>query len=164
MSTLKLEWNNQQTRYKVDDTLISLLTNIMQQVAQMEGVADKEVTLTFVDNEQMQTLNRIYRGMDYPTDVLSFAMDESVVEELPICCASQEEAEQLTHLLGDIIISTDCAQEQAVEYNHSIMREIGFLFVHSMLHLLGYDHQDEASEQVMITKQEMILTKVGLTR
>lgn len=93
-------------------------------------------------------------------------MNESGEDELDIIYEVEEgEAlEDVPDVLGDIIISVTRAQEQAQEYGHSLERELGFLFVHGFLHLLGYDHQDEASEAEMMSKQETVLAQVGLTR
>lgn len=166
MSSMKLEWNDDQDIYPIDPSLIELLERILQEAAAMEGIQEGEVALTFVDNEQIHELNREYRGIDRPTDVLSFALNESVEEELDILYEIEDEQEldEMHDLLGDIIISTERAKEQADEYGHSLEREIGFLFVHGFLHLLGYDHQDEPSERIMMDKQEAVLEKVGLRR
>lgn len=93
-------------------------------------------------------------------------MNESGEDELDIIYEVEEgEAlEDVPDVLGDIIISVTRAQEQALEYGHSLERELGFLFVHGFLHLLGYDHQDETSEAEMMSKQEKVLSQVGLTR
>ncbi|WP_028544934.1 rRNA maturation RNase YbeY [Paenibacillus taiwanensis] len=161
-----LAWSDEQERYPISTVLVEQLELILAEAAQMEGVTDGEVALTFVDDERIHELNRDYRGIDRPTDVLSFALNESTDEELDILYEVEDESELLTigDMLGDIIISTERAQAQAEEYGHSLEREIGFLFVHGFLHLLGYDHQDEASERVMMDKQEAVLAKVGLTR
>ncbi|MNO62415.1 Endoribonuclease YbeY [compost metagenome] len=163
---LKLDWNNEQDKLEIGDDLIELLTSILQKAAESEGVEEGEVALTFVDDEEIHVLNREYRGIDRPTDVLSFAMNESLDEELDIVyeVEDDEELDDLTDMFGDIIISVERAQAQSEEYGHSIEREIGFLFVHGFLHLLGYDHQDEASEAEMMGKQEAVLAQVGLVR
>ncbi|NWL86859.1 rRNA maturation RNase YbeY [Paenibacillus sp. 79R4] len=165
---LKLEWSNEQDKLAISDDLISLLDKLLQKAGEAEGVTEGEVALTFVDDENIHELNRTYRGIDRPTDVLSFAMQESLDDELEIVYeVDDEEAEQLevmTDVLGDIIISVERAQQQSEDYGHSLHREIGFLFVHGFLHLLGYDHQDEASEAEMMGKQEAALSQVGLLR
>lgn len=163
---LKLDWNNEQDKLEIGDDLIELLTSILQKAAESEGVEEGEVALTFVDDEEIHVLNREYRGIDRPTDVLSFAMNESLDEELDIVyeVEDDEELDDLTDMFGDIIISVERAQAQSEEYGHSVEREIGFLFVHGFLHLLGYDHQDEASEAEMMGKQEAVLAQVGLVR
>ncbi|WP_206830894.1 rRNA maturation RNase YbeY [Alicyclobacillus fructus] len=114
-----------------------------------------EVSVLFVDDEAIHELNRTYRQVDRPTDVLSFPMNEG--EEL----ADPDEAEPM---LGDIVVSVDRAREQAESYGHSLERELAFLLVHGFLHLNGYDHEDEAGEREMFGLQEEILQGIGLTR
>ncbi|KAA1179105.1 Endoribonuclease YbeY [compost metagenome] len=164
--SLEIVWDNEQEEYEIKDDLIALLESILQKAGEAEGIDQGEVALTFVDNTRIHELNLEYRGIDRPTDVLSFAMNESGEDELDIIYEVEEgEAlEDVPDVLGDIIISVTRAQEQAQEYGHSLERELGFLFVHGFLHLLGYDHQDEASEAEMMSKQEKVLAQVGLTR
>jgi probable rRNA maturation factor len=114
-----------------------------------------EVSVSFVSDEEIHELNREYRGVDRPTDVLSFALDEG--EAFPTGDAEQR-------MLGDIVISVPRAVEQASEYGHSTTREIAFLLVHGFLHLCGYDHEDEASEREMFGLQEEILDTLGIQR
>ena len=142
-----------------------------------EGI---ELDLSIVSNEEIQALNRDYRGLDKPTDVLSFALTE-VSSEYDVDFAHldlAEEAEETEDLeetefedeeaipqhLGDIIISYPRAQEQAQDYGHSLDRELAFLAVHGVLHLNGYDHQTEEEAQEMFRIQEEVLTTYGLTR
>lgn len=163
--SLEIVWDNEQEEYEIKDDLISLLESILQKAGEAEGINEGEVALTFVDNKRIHELNLEYRGIDRPTDVLSFAMNESGEDELDIIYEVEEGAlDNVPDVLGDIIISVTRAQEQALEYGHSLERELGFLFVHGFLHLLGYDHQDEASEAEMMSKQEHVLSQVGLTR
>ncbi|MCL6605734.1 MAG: rRNA maturation RNase YbeY [Paenibacillus sp.] len=164
--SLQMIWNNEQEELEISESLIGLLETILQKAAELEGVDEGEVDLTFVDNERIHELNREFRGIDRPTDVLSFAMNDTVEDELEIIYEVEEgeESEEIPNALGDIIISVTRAQEQALEYGHSLERELGFLFVHGFLHLLGYDHQDETSEAEMMSKQENVLSQVGLTR
>lgn len=164
--SLEIVWDNEQEEYEIKDDLISLLESILQKAGEAEGINEGEVALTFVDNKRIHELNLEYRGIDRPTDVLSFAMNESGEDELDIIYEVDEgqALEDVPDVLGDIIISVTRAQEQALEYGHSLERELGFLFVHGFLHLLGYDHQDEASEAEMMSKQEHVLSQVGLTR
>ncbi|GAA0135937.1 rRNA maturation RNase YbeY [Paenibacillus sp. YSY-4.3] len=163
---LQLEYNNEQEIIEIGEELIELLNTLLQQAGEAEGVTEGEVALTFVTDEEIHALNREYRGIDRPTDVLSFAMNESVEEEQEIVYELEEgeELEGFGDMLGDIIISVETAKAQSEEYGHSLNRELGFLFVHGFLHLLGYDHQDEASEAEMMGKQEAVLAQVGLTR
>ncbi|MEK5165512.1 rRNA maturation RNase YbeY [Paenibacillus sp. FSL R5-0527] len=163
---LQLAWSNEQDKMEISQDLIDLLDRALQIAGEAEGITEGEVALTFVDDAAIHELNRDYRGIDRPTDVLSFAMNESLDEELEIVyeLEENEELDDLADMLGDIIISVEKAKAQSEEYGHSIEREIGFLFVHGFLHLLGYDHQDAASEAEMMGKQEAALAKVGLMR
>lgn len=163
---LNLVWNNEQDVLEIGGELIGLLDRLLQKAGEAEGISEGEVALTFVNDEAIHELNREYRGIDRPTDVLSFAMNESLEEELDIVYELEEgeELDELTDVLGDIVISVERAQAQSEEYGHSLEREIGFLVVHGFLHLLGYDHQDTASEKVMMDKQEAALAQVGLVR
>lgn len=117
-----------------------------------------ELSVTFVTNERIQEINREYRGKDYPTDVISFALEEIGEGEI------QVSGNELPRVLGDIIISIKKAHEQAGEYGHSFEREIGFLAVHGLLHLLGYDHENEEDEKKMFARQRVILDEYGLQR
>lgn len=164
--SLQLAWSNEQSEYEIQESLITLLESALQKAGEAEGVIDGEVALTFVDDEQIHELNRDYRGIDRPTDVLSFAMNDTIDDELEIVYALEEgeEMEEVPEVLGDIIISIPRAKLQSDEFGHSLEREIGFLFVHGFLHLLGYDHQDQAAEDEMMGKQEAVLVQVGLNR
>ena len=142
-----------------------------------EGI---ELDLSIVSNEEIQALNRDYRGLDKPTDVLSFALtevsseydvdfahldlDEEAEETEDLEETEFEEEEAIPQHLGDIIISYPRAQEQAQDYGHSLDRELAFLAVHGFLHLNGYDHQTEEEAQEMFRIQEEVLTTYGLTR
>ena len=118
-----------------------------------------EVSVTFTDDVKIRTLNKKYRGKDASTDVLSFPIlseDDSV---------GDIEHSGRYAVLGDIVISVEHALDQAVKYGHSAERELAFLTVHSMLHLLGYDHERSAEEdELMQSKQEQILCSIGLAR
>ena len=142
--SLHVEIMNEQEE-EISHELTEMLNQLLNLAAEMENVANKEVAITFVSNEHIQEINKEFRQMDKPTDVLSFPLEE-------------EDA------LGDIIISIPRAKEQAQEYGHSFAREMGFLAVHGFLHLLGYDHETEKEEKEMFTKQEQVLQKFGLTR
>jgi len=120
--------------------------------------AHSEVSITFVSNERIQEINREYRDKDKPTDVISFAMEELGEGEVELIGAD------MPRVLGDIIISIPKAIEQAEEYGHSFLRELGFLAVHGFLHLLGYDHMTEEEETEMFTRQKEILDEYGLKR
>ncbi|MBU8916491.1 rRNA maturation RNase YbeY [Bacillus sp. FJAT-29953] len=117
-----------------------------------------EVSVTFVTNQRIQEINLEYRDKDAPTDVISFAMEELGEGEIEI------EGAEMPRVLGDIIISVPKAMEQAEEYGHPFVRELGFLAVHGFLHLLGYDHMTEEEEKEMFSLQKEILNEYGLTR
>jgi probable rRNA maturation factor len=119
---------------------------------------NSEVSITFVSNDRIQEINREYRDKDKPTDVISFAMEELGEGEVELIGAD------MPRVLGDIIISIPKAIEQAEEYGHSFLRELGFLAVHGFLHLLGYDHMTEEDEKEMFTLQKEILDEYGLKR
>ncbi|AIE60785.1 rRNA maturation RNase YbeY [Bacillus methanolicus] len=119
---------------------------------------DCELSVTFVSNERIQEINREYRDKDRPTDVISFAMEELGEGEVELVGAD------MPRVLGDIIISVPKAREQAEEYGHSFMRELGFLSVHGFLHLLGYDHETDEQEKEMFSRQRKILDEFGLGR
>ncbi|KMJ60171.1 rRNA maturation factor [Bacillus sp. LL01] len=118
-----------------------------------------ELSVTFVDDEKIQEINREYREKDRPTDVISFPMEEMGEGEIEI-----HYDEEAPRMLGDIIISIQRAEVQAEEYGHSVKRELGFLALHGLLHLLGYDHENETDEKVMFDKQKEILDAYGLSR
>ncbi len=124
---------------------------------------DAEVSVTITDNEGIHEINKDFRGIDRPTDVLSFPMLE--FDEEGNASEDYEECEDGAVMLGDIVISLERAKEQAAEYGHSMLREVAFLAAHSMLHLLGYDHvQSEEDAAVMFKKQEEILAHLEYTR
>lgn len=120
-----------------------------------------EISLSYVTNAAIQVINRDYRHKDMPTDVISFALEEAGDDEVAIVW---EDGETQPRVLGDVIISIERAQEQAERYGHSFDREIGFLALHGLLHLLGYDHIEPDEEKIMFDKQKEILAAYGLTR
>ncbi|MBY0759587.1 MULTISPECIES: rRNA maturation RNase YbeY [Sellimonas] len=128
---------------------------------------EAEVEILLTDNEAIQELNREYRDIDRPTDVLSFPMisydkagDFSILESEEDCF-NPETGEAV---LGNIVISKEKVLAQAQEYGHSVLREYAFLIAHSMLHLMGYDHMEEEERLVMEAKQKEILEKLGISR
>lgn len=142
------------TDIKVNEELIN---SVIAESLRYEGVSDNcEVSVTIVDNDEIHSINLKHRGIDRPTDVLSFPLIDFEKETLP------DDGSKI--YLGDIIISIEKAEEQAKEYGHSLDREIGFLTAHSMLHLLGYDHMVEDEEKIMFKKQEEILNNLNLRR
>ncbi len=144
---------------QLDESLISEVESLLQHAAKEELVKQgTELSVTFVTNVRIQEINSEYRGIDRPTDVISFALEDEVEGEVKIL----EDDHPI--LLGDIIISIEKASEQAEGYGHSFMREVGFLAVHGFLHLLGYDHMDDEDEKKMLGRQDAILNSYGLRR
>ncbi|MGX6442791.1 rRNA maturation RNase YbeY [Neobacillus sp. K501] len=135
------------------------IEKLLNFAAEKEGVeANSELSVTFVSNERIHEINWEYRDKDAPTDVISFAMEELGEGEIELTGVD------MPRVLGDIIISIPRAREQAEEYGHSFIRELGFLTVHGFLHLLGYDHMTDAEEKQMFTLQKEILNEYGLKR
>ncbi|MDR4314345.1 metalloprotease [Niallia circulans] len=144
---------------KVKESEIAKIEKLLQFAAgKLNLQGEIELSITFVHNEQIKQINKEYREKDQPTDVISFALEELGEGELELV------GEGLPRMLGDIVISIDKAEEQANDYGHSYMRELGFLSVHGFLHLLGYDHMTEEDEKVMFTLQKDILDEFGLQR
>lgn len=129
---------------------------------------EAEINLTLVDNERIRVMNREYREIDRPTDVLSFPMleyDEAgVFTELEDSVEDNFNPDTGEIILGDIIISVPKAEEQAEEFGHTVRREFAFLIVHSMLHLFGYDHMTAEEAAFMENKQREILEVLKITR
>ncbi len=117
-----------------------------------------EISISLVDNCNIQKLNKQFRNIDAPTDVLSFPMLNFEKDEKP------EKNENGEIILGDIVISIDKAINQANEYGHTLRRELAFLTAHSMLHIMGYDHIDDTEREIMFAKQESILQNLGIKR
>ena len=150
----KIYIENQQNLLKLNFSLKHLLHSSIRAALSYEQFdRPVEVSVTLVDNQQIHELNRESRGVDRPTDVLSFPMFDEDFDNGELC------------VLGDIVLSTEQASIQAKEYGHSLKREIAFLTVHSMLHLLGYDHETSPEDEAdMFRRQEEILTKMGIGR
>ncbi|TOZ28695.1 rRNA maturation RNase YbeY [Staphylococcus pseudintermedius] len=141
---------------QVKDDWYTQIRDVLEFAKNEEGIdEDAELSVTFVDKAEIQEINRDYRQKDKVTDVISFAFEEE--EDI-------FEGMDVPHVLGDIIICTDVAAEQAEQYGHSFERELGFLALHGFLHLLGYDHMTEEDEKVMFGRQKDILNQFGLTR
>lgn len=161
---VRLIWDNEQEFIDITDDLIKTLTACMEQTLAFETFdKDAEVSLTFTDNSGIKERNQIARGIDKPTDVLSFPMlDYEADGTLEIC---DEDLSEGAVVLGDILISMERAVSQSEEYGHSLKRELCFLTVHSMLHLLGYDHErSQKEEALMFEKQDEILNQLGIMR
>ena len=147
---------NEQNLLDVDEALETLLESIMILCIRDENLDfEGEVSLLFCDDETIKALNQTHRNLDKKTDVLSFPQ----YEDLKLAIKNEPYIN-----LGDVVISTETALDQAKEYNHSVEREIGFLFVHSMFHLMGYDHDTEEKRQIMRQKEESVLKHIDLER
>ncbi len=156
---------------EVNEEELTLAKKVVEHVLTKEGCPyECEVNLTMTDNEGIQEVNREFRGMDKPTDVLSFPNCDFDVpgvfaqfedEAVYFDCFNPETG---NFVLGDIMISRDKMNAQAEEYGHGITREFSFLIAHSVLHLIGYDHMEEADAKCMEEKQNQYLNELGITR
>ena len=157
--------NNQKT-IKVPVGIRMLIRRCCQAVLVMEQFPhDAEVSVSFVSNAEIRNLNRIYRKKDSVTDVLSFPMFELTPGELPEDWSEYRDPATHKVPLGDMAISLERAKAQAAEFGHSAEREVGYLTIHSVLHLLGYDHVDEGPmKKQMRAREEAILAEVELPR
>ena len=158
MSKVKVIISNEQNDFRIPTGVRMLVRRCCTAVLVQENFADPaEVSVTFVDDDEIHRLNKEYRNIDRSTDVLSFPLGENGVYDTNLDTGAK--------MLGDIVISIPHALDQADRYGHSLQREIGFLTVHSMLHLLGYDHVNGGIESVrMREKEEAVLTQMGLKR
>ena len=136
----------------------NIIKKVITQCFNQEQLEKEKLWLTIVltNSDNIQKVNKQYRNIDKATDVLSFPLGENGVYDVNLDTGAK--------MLGDIVISMEKAVEQAKLYNHPLQREIGFLTVHSMLHLLGYDHMAPEEATVMEQKQEEILNRLGITR
>ncbi len=153
-----INFENDQEKIALSEYMEKRLHDGLNAVARLHGLDDMtEVDITIVDDEEIHTLNREYRNVDRPTDVLSFALDEGEEDEPELIDGPEE------HLLGDIIISAETAQRQGEEFGHGLEREIVYLAVHGLLHLLGYDHMTDEDKKVMRAKEEEALREIRLS-
>ncbi len=140
-----------ETSYELDNEIKDLY-KLLEFTLKREKLDNVEFNVIFVDSDTIHNINKTYRNVDRVTDVISFALEDN-------------ETIKLDHrLLGDIYICIERAKEQAQEYGHSFKRELSFLTIHGLLHLLGYDHMEPEEEKVMFQKQEDILNEFGITR
>ena len=158
MQKIKVLISNKQNVVKIPSGIRLLVRRCCHAVLNHEGFSqDAEVSVSFVDTADIQKLNSDYRQKDAPTDVLSFPLGENGEFDL--------NEETGAAVLGDIVLSMEKAYEQAEIYGHSLQREVAYLTVHSMFHLLGYDHEQGGLEAVrMREKEEAVLTSLGLPR
>ncbi len=156
MDKIKVIISNKQKDVKIPTGLRMLIRRCCNAVLKMEKFdGSVEVSVTLVNNKQIKELNAIYRNKDSVTDVLSFPMGENGKYDIdPVTGAK---------ILGDIVISMETAIDQAERFGHSLQREVGYLTAHSMLHLLGYDHEDNGLQRIrMREKEEQVMTQLGL--
>jgi len=149
---------------KVDaQGLDRIVEDVVRTALEVEGVVDDvEVSVSFVDNEEIHKLNKYYRNVDKETDVLSFPL----VEFEEIYTDIDEEDDDLDEVqpIGDIVISLEKAKQQAEEYGHSFIREVAYLTAHSMFHLMGYGHETEDEKKVMREKEEEVMRRLKIER
>lgn len=158
MEKVKVNITNKQKKVKIPTGIRMLVRRACIAVLKEEEFqGSAEVEVTFVDDKEIQVLNRDFRGIDRSTDVLSFPLGENGVYDVNY--------ETGAKMLGDVIISLEHAVAQAEEYGHTLQREVAFLTVHSMLHLLGHDHVNGGIEaETMREKEEAVLVQMGLSR
>ena len=157
--SLRIYFENDQKKHAIKYKMQMLIRRTILETLDYEGMEnDAEVSVTFVDDQGIRELNNRFRGMDKPTDVLSFPLlDYEGESEEPFF-------DELCHNLGDIVISLERAMVQANEFGHSFEREVAFLTAHSMLHLLGYDHElSEEDDADMRRRQNDIMDRLGLS-
>lgn len=141
--------NNTEFEIKEIDTL----KNYIEFVVKKQGLEDAIFNIIFVTKEEIHKINKEYRNVDRPTDVITFALEDN-----------KDESDSVIRVLGDIYISIEIAYEQAEIYGHSNLREVCFLATHGILHLLGYDHMEESDEKIMFGLQEELLNEYKITR
>ncbi|MCI9233046.1 MAG: rRNA maturation RNase YbeY [Bacilli bacterium] len=134
---------------------LEALRKLMEYALEVEKTKAVVFNIILIDNQNIHKMNLEYRGIDRPTDVISFALEDDKVFL---------NVEGIPRILGDIYISIEKAKEQAELYGHSFTRELSFLAVHGLLHLLGYDHMEKEDEKVMFDRQELILDGFGIKR
>ncbi len=156
MDKIKVIITNKQKDVKIPTGLRMLIRRCCNAVLKMEEFQGSvEVSVTLVNDAQIKDLNRIYRNIDRVTDVLSFPMGENGKYDTDPTTGAK--------ILGDIVISMQTAVDQADRFGHSLQREVGYLTAHSMLHLLGYDHEDNGLQRLrMREKEEKVMTLLGL--
>lgn len=156
-SKIRVVITNKQKTVKIPTgirMLVRRCCNAVLQLEKFEGSA--EISVTFTDNAGIRELNKQYRDKDIETDVLSFPMGENGVYDTDM--------ETGAKILGDVVISMEKARDQAELYGHSLQREVGYLTAHSVLHLLGYDHMEEAEKREMRDREEEVMEYLGIVR
>lgn len=161
---------NRQNKLEIKDEFLEKVANICDFALKEEGVGcEYQISLLFVDNDEIREINRETRNIDKTTDVLSFPMldyeEDKVFNEMYLNYDFNETFKDGDELvLGDMVLSLEKAMEQSKEYGHSYEREVGYLIIHSVLHLLGYDHIQENDKKRMRKREEEILGKLKIIR
>lgn len=164
-----IEIDNRQDKIDFTEEMKILINKAVEYTIKYENFNKPyELSIIITDNNEIREINKQFRGIDKETDVLSFPMldfDEGYCEDGEVEVDIEDiNPESGAVVLGDMIISLEKAKEQSIEYGHSFERELAFLVVHSMLHLLGYDHEEEEDRIIMRQKEEDILNNIGLSR
>lgn len=148
---MKIYIDNRQTQVNIDERIYEVIEQVVKECLILEDKAlDYEISISFVDDKEIKHLNKEYRDIDSPTDVLSFPLEDDIIVLAP--------------LLGDIVISAERALDQSKAYGHSFIREIAYLTAHSMFHLLGYDHVEEEEKVLMRNKEKEIMKRLKIFR
>ncbi|EJO17663.1 metalloprotein, YbeY family [Selenomonas sp. FOBRC6] len=153
---MEIEIRTEPEELPVSEEERAAVRRAIETVGRLYGAEGAEVSVTLTDDAHIHVINREYRNVDRPTDVISFALTES--EEPEIIGGGEHE------VLGDLIISLERMRAQAAEYGHTELRELSFLTVHGMLHLLGYDHMEAEERQEMEEEQRAVMKELGITR
>lgn len=148
---MEIYYDDRQDDIKITDEIKNLIEKSIAAVLKVEGLDENvEVSVSFVGDEEIRDLNRDYRGVDKSTDVLSFPMDDEFII--------------VSRILGDVIINTKRVMEQAEELGHSEERELSYLTVHSILHLLGYDHMEDEDKKEMREREKLAMKELSIYR
>lgn len=148
---MEILFDDRQDEIEITDSMIDLIKKSISEVISYEELDDNViVSVSFVNDEEIQALNRDFRGVDKSTDVLSFPLDD--------------EFQLDGRMLGDVVINTRRVLEQAQEFGHSEEREVSYLTVHSILHLLGYDHEDDEDKNIMRFREKEIMDRLKIYR
>lgn len=140
-----------ETKEEIEE--LKILPDLLEYAIKVEKLDNLVFNIILVDNDYIHKLNKEYRGVDRPTDVITFALEDNGSMET-----------MYGRILGDVYISIDQARIQAEEYGHTLKRELSFLAIHGFLHLLGYDHMEKEEEKIMFERQELILDGYGIKR
>lgn len=159
---LTIDIVNNQDKFEYTKETEKLIEDVIEKTLKMEGFEhDSYVSVTLTDNEEIKEVNLAQRGIDMATDVLSFPVLE--FEDGKMLADTGDYFEDKL-ILGDVLLSLERAKEQSEEFGHSFQREVGYLVCHSILHLLGYDHENEDEREVMRQREERVLSELSLTR